>query len=102
MRRVLDRRKHRRDARRVLLELGYVEMTNAEEPLKWLFHRFVGGRTVSQIHLHARVTIARSAIGFLLEEELWRRAQQAPDDPWVQAPGREDVVLIDASPPLAM
>jgi thymidylate kinase len=83
-----------RDARRVLLDLGYVEMTNTDEPLGWLFGHFVGGRTVSLIHLHAHVAIARSAIGFLLEEELWRRAQQAPDDPWVQVPGREDAVLI--------
>src|SRR5919199_4678775 len=43
------------EARRLLLELRYVEMTNTEEPLKWLFRRFVAGRNVSLIHLHAQV-----------------------------------------------
>ena len=61
-----------------------------ERLVKWLFRRFVGGRNVSMIHLHARVAWDE---GFLLEEELWHRAHPAPDDAWVRVPGREDVVV---------
>jgi hypothetical protein len=79
-------------ARQLLRTLGYVEMTNTEEPQKWLFRRFVAGRNVSLIHLHARVAWDE---GFLCEEALWQRRRPAPDDPWVWLPGREDAVLIN-------
>ena len=82
------------EARRILLDLGYVEMTNTEEPLKWLFRRFKAGRNVSLIHLHARVGWEA---GFMLEDEIWARARPSADDPWTWVPGREDAVLINVA-----
>jgi thymidylate kinase len=80
------------EARRVLLHLDYVELRNTEEPRKWLFRRFVAGQSVSAIHLHAAVTWRG---GFMLENELWTRVRQSPDDPWTWVPGWEDAVLIN-------
>jgi len=83
---------HIEEARRVLLGLDYIELRNAEEPDKWLFRRFRAGKSVSAIHLHARVGWAE---GFMLEPDLWKRACQSVDDPMTWVPGREDVVLIN-------
>ena len=89
---ILVRANHVGAARQILLDFGYVEMTNTEEQLKWLFRRFEAGRNVSLIHLHARVAWEE---GFMLEDELWPRARRSPDDPWTWVPGREDSVLIN-------
>src|SRR5918911_1613859 len=82
------------ESRRILLDLRYVEMTNTEEPLKWLFRRFHAGRNVSLIHLHAQVGWDA---GFMLEDEIWARARPSADDPWTWVPGREDAVLINVA-----
>ena len=83
---------HIEEARRVLLGLDYIELRNAEEPDKWLYRRFRAGRSVSAIHLHARVGWAE---GFMLEPDLWKRARQSVDDPMTWVPGPEDAVLIN-------
>ena len=57
-------------AREELLAQGYVELRNIEEPQKWLFRLFVGGESVSAIHLHTRVGWGQ---GFMIEPEIWRR-----------------------------
>jgi thymidylate kinase len=82
------------DARDRLLALGYVELRNIEEPQKWLFRLFVGGESVSAIHLHTRVGWGQ---GFMIEPEIWRRRQLSEDDAWTWVPGPEDSVLINVA-----
>mgnify|MGYP005844662529 CR=1 FL=1 len=76
---------------RLLLELGYVEVRNVEEPAKFLFRRFAGGQSVGTVHLHERVGWGT---GFMDEAGLWRRARPAPDDPELLIPGPGDALLI--------
>src|SRR5205823_442021 len=73
-------------AREVLRRLGYVELRNIEEPHKFLFRKFHGGRCVSAIHVHEEVAWL---VGFLDDDALWERARQAPDDPAVTVPSPE-------------
>jgi thymidylate kinase len=83
------------EARRVLVELGHVELPNADEHLAWQYRRFEGARAPSpSIHLQARVG---GEEGFMLEDKLWARARPSTDDPWTWVPGREDVVLINVA-----
>jgi len=76
--------------RSTLLQLGYVELTNMEEPHKYLFRKFHAGRSVSAIHLHEHVGWMTS---FLDEERLWQRCRPAADDPWITIPAPEDALL---------
>jgi len=76
--------------RDVLCALGYVELRNVEEPLKYLFRKFHAGRSVSAIHVHAHVGWM---VSFLDEEALWKRCRQSPDDPLVTCPAPEDALL---------
>jgi len=63
--------------RATLLSLGYVELTNMEEPHKYLFRKFRAGRSVSAIHLHEHVGWMTS---FLDESALWQRVRRSTDD----------------------
>ena len=83
-----------RGAREALTELGYVLLANCDEPQKWLYRLFVGGKSVSAIHLHTRVGWGQ---GFMLEDEIWQRARPSKDDPVTWIPGPEDVILINAA-----
>lgn len=90
----LDLLVHREDAqraRRALEGLGYVELRNVEEPAKFLFRRFVAGRSMGAVHLHECVGWGT---GFMDEEGLWWRARSAPDDPALTIPGPTDALLI--------
>jgi dTMP kinase len=78
-------------ARELLLSLGYVELRNVEEPHKYLFRRFRGGRSLIAVHVHEHVGWVTS---FLDEESLWARSRAAEDDPLVVHPGPEDGLLI--------
>jgi hypothetical protein len=79
-------------ARQVLRSLGYVELRNIEEPHKYLFRKFSGGRCVSAIHVHEEVAWL---VGFMAEDALWARMRPAPDDPHLNVPSPEDSVLIN-------
>jgi len=79
-------------AARGLVRLGYVELRNIEEPEKWMFRLFAGGRSLSAIHLHTRVGWGQ---GFMLESEIWRRRRVSPDDAITWVPGPEDCLLIN-------
>ncbi len=79
-------------ARKDLLDLGYVELRNVEEPQKWLFRLFAGGDSPSAIHLHTRVGWGQ---GFMIEPEIWRRRRISEDDRWTWVPGTEDSLLIN-------
>jgi thymidylate kinase len=74
----------------VLRELGYVELRNVEEPLKYLFRKFHVGRSVSAIHVHAHVGWM---VSFLDEETLWQRCAVSDDDHVVVVPAAEDALL---------
>lgn len=81
------------DARRILLDLGYVWLRNIDEEQKWLFRRFVGGRSVSAVHVHGWV-------GWDVEfheRAIWDGVRQSPDDAEEMVPSREDALLINAA-----
>jgi len=84
-------REHGPQARRVLLELGYVELKNVEEPHKFLFRKFHAGGSISAIHLHEFVGWGT---GFLSDEQVLAHARPAPDDPALTIPSLEDALLI--------
>jgi thymidylate kinase len=79
-------------ARDTLRQLGYVELRNIEEPRKFLFRKFHGGRCVSAIHVHERVAWL---VGFMDEAALWARRRTSDDDPLVDVPSPEDALLIN-------
>ncbi len=82
---------HSPQAAKLLLDLGYVELKNVEEPHKFLFRKFHRGREVSAIHLHEFIGWGTS---FLDEALVWERACVAEDDPSVLYPSPEDGLLI--------
>ena len=90
----LDLLVHRRDgqrARELLLDLGYVELLNVEEPDKFLFRKFSLGESVSAIHLH---TFVGWGTEFLSAERVLQGARPSLDDPAVVIPSAEDGLLI--------
>ena len=82
---------HIPDARLALRDLGYVELRNLEEPRKFFFKRFEGGRQAAAHHLHEHVGWA---VSFLDEPLLFRRARPAADDPELLIPHPQDAFLI--------
>lgn len=78
-------------ARRILRELGYVELRNIEEPNKYLFKRFRAGDEVCAVHLHLRL---EWSVSFLFEDRAWERRRIAPDDASLSIPSLEDALLI--------
>jgi thymidylate kinase len=79
-------------ARAILLEEGYVELKNIEEPRKFLFRKFSEGRSISAIHLHTRVGWL---VGFMDDKVLWEKSRTAPDDISITIPSPEDIILIN-------
>jgi len=80
-------------ARALLEGLGYVWLRNTDEPRKFLFRRFVGGRSLLAVHVHAWVGWDVEFLG----ESIWRRARPAPDDPQLTVPGPEDCLLVNVA-----
>lgn len=78
-------------ARVALVELGYVELLNVEEPKKFLFRRFVGDGASFAFHLHE---VVGWGVPFLDNAPVWRRARRAPDDTDVIVPGPSEALLI--------
>ncbi len=76
--------------RATLLGMGYIELKNVEEPLKYLFRKFHAGRSISAIHLHAHVGWM---VSFLDEDSLWQRCSESADDQLVNVPAAEDALL---------
>lgn len=87
---ILYRPQDTEQVRSVLQELGYVELKNMEEPHKYLFRKFRGGRSVCAIHVHEHVGWM---VSFLDESRLWQRCRQAADDPALLIPAPEDALL---------
>jgi thymidylate kinase len=80
-----------RDARGRLLELGYVELLNVEEPKKYLFRRFPGDGTSYAFHLH---TAVGWGVPFVDAGALWQNARPADDDPDIVIPGPGEAMLV--------
>jgi thymidylate kinase len=87
---VLYRPEHEPQVRQTLRDLGYVELTNVEEPHKYLFRKFHMGHSVSAIHLHVHVGWM---VSFLDEQTLWQRCAMSDDDRCVMVPGSDDAML---------
>jgi len=80
-----------RVARRILVELGYVELLNVEEPQKFLFRRFPGDGTSFAFHLHE---VVGWGVPFLDNAPVWSRARPGADDPDLLVPGPSEALLI--------
>ena len=78
-------------ARGILLDLGYIELLNVEEPHKFLFRKFHLGSTVSAIHLHEFVGWGT---GFMEDQSVLDNARGSPDDPAAWIPSPEDGFLV--------
>ena len=77
--------------REILLDLGYIEVKNVEEPHKFLFRKFHLGDSVSAIHLHEFVGWGT---GFMEDERVLAHARPSTDDPDVLIPSPEDGLLV--------
>lgn len=88
---ILVRQGCSRPARRILTDMGYVELLNVEEPLKFLFRRFAGDGTSFAFHLHEQVGWG---VPFLDNEPVWARARHPKDDPDILIPGVSEGLLV--------
>ena len=88
---ILVRQGCSRPARRILTGMGYVELLNVEEPLKFLFRRFAGDGTSFAFHLHEQVGWG---VPFLDNEPMWAHARHPKDDPDILIPGVSESLLV--------
>ena len=80
-----------RIARRVLTDMGYVELLNVEEPRKFLFRRFAGDGSSFAFHLHE---VVGWGVPFLDNEAVWARARHPADDIDILIPGVSEGLLV--------
>lgn len=80
-----------RRARAVLVDLGYVELLNVEEPKKFLFRRFTGDTASFAFHLHE---VVGWGVPFLDNGPVWRNARHPSDDPDILIPGPSEALLV--------
>ena len=78
-------------ARKIVRDLGYVELRHIEEPNKFLLRRFHLGASAFDIHIHGRFEWTTE---FLDTPEVWRQSRFAPDCDLAAVPAPEDGVLI--------
>lgn len=78
-------------ARTALVDLGYVELLNVEEPKKFLFRRFVGDTSSFAFHLHE---VVGWGVPFLDNARVWSQARRASDDPDILIPGPSEALLV--------
>jgi thymidylate kinase len=74
-----------------LYHLGYNELLNVEEPVKFLFRRFSGDGLCYTFHLHEQVGWG---IPFLSNDLIWSGARSAPDDPGITVPSPRDALQV--------
>ncbi len=92
---VLIRSDHLEKARSLLKDLGYVELKNIEEPGKFLFKRFKGGRELLAVHLHTEVGWG---VPFLDNSFVWGSEHRIPEDDFlVNLPSPEVSLLVALS-----
>ncbi len=78
-------------ARKCLVDLGYVELLNVEEPVKFLFRRFPGDGTSFAFHLHE---VVGWGVPFLDNAIVWAHAVTGVDDPDIRIPGPSEALLV--------
>jgi thymidylate kinase len=78
-------------ARKIVRDLGYVELRHIEEPNKFLLRRFHLGASAFDIHIHGRFEWTTE---FLDTPAVWRRSRFAPDCDLAAVPAPEDGILI--------
>lgn len=88
---ILVRQGCSKPARRILNDMGYVELLNVEEPLKFLFRRFAGDGSSFAFHLHEQVGWG---VPFLDNEPVWAHARHPADDPDILIPGASEGLLV--------
>lgn len=92
---VLIRSESLEKARSLLRDLGYVELKNIEEPQKFLFKRFKGGRELLAVHLHTEVGWG---VPFLDNSFVWGVDHRIPEDDFlVNLPSPEVSLLVALS-----
>ena len=88
----LIERKHLIDARAVLEDLHYVELKHIEEPEKFLYKKFEGGKPVSEIHLHSTIGWG---VPFMLDDKFWEHPHRtSPENDFIHYPSATDSLLI--------
>jgi thymidylate kinase len=80
-----------RTGRRILTEMGYVELLNVEEPRKLLFRRFTGDGSSFAFHMHE---VVGWGVPFLDNGPVWSRARHPVDDPAILIPGPSEGLLV--------
>lgn len=80
-----------RTGRRILADMGYVELLNVEEPRKLLFRRFTGDGSSFAFHMHE---VVGWGVPFLDNEPVWSRARHPADDPAILIPGSSEGLLV--------
>lgn len=78
-------------ARKVVRDLGYVELRHIEEPNKFLFRRYHLAQSAFDIHIHGRL---EWHVEFLDTTQVWQRSVAAPDTGLAVMPAVEDGILI--------
>ena len=78
-------------ARKIVRDLGYVELRHIEEPNKFLFRRYHLGGSAFDLHIHGRL---EWHVEFLDTPAVWSRGRMMPDCPLASAPAAEDGLLI--------
>lgn len=78
-------------ARECLVQLGYVELLNVEEPAKFLFRRFPGDGGSFAFHLHE---VVGWGVPFLDNSVVWAHKRNVPDDPGIVIPGPSEALLV--------
>lgn len=78
-------------ARKIVRDLGYVELRHIEEPNKFLLRRYHLGRIAFDIHIHGRVEWHTE---FLDTPAVWQRSGFAADCSLAAVPAAEDGILI--------
>ena len=78
-------------ARKIVRDLGYVELRHIEEPNKFLLRRYHLGTSAFDLHIHGRLEWHTE---FLDTPAVWQRSQPAPDCDLAVVPAPEDGVLI--------
>ncbi len=89
---ILVRSQQVAQARSVLEQLGYLEVTHARERGKFLYRAFPGGRVGLSVHLHGH--IGWDGNTYLEADDLWRRMVPSRTDPDLSIPSPEDALLI--------
>jgi thymidylate kinase len=78
-------------ARKIVRDLGYVELRHIEEPNKFLLRRYHLGASAFDVHIHGRLEWHTE---FLDTPAVWQRCQPAPDCDLAAVPAPEDGILI--------